>query len=50
LLKDKVEDVYIIFLDLLLKLPKKERYFLREKIERLFLDILEKLYFYMYNL
>jgi len=50
LLKDKLEDIYVIYLDLLLKLPKKERYFLREKIERLFLNLFEQVYVYMYNL
>jgi len=50
LLKDKLEENYIITLDLLLKLPKKERYFFREKIERLFLDLFEQIYIYMYDL
>lgn len=50
LLKDKLESIYIIILDLLLKLPKKERYFFREKIERLFLDLFELIYEYMYDL
>jgi hypothetical protein len=50
LLKDKLEDIYIILLELLLKLPRKERYFFREKKERLFLDLFEEVYFYMYNL
>ena len=50
LLKDKLEGIYLIMLDLLLKLPKKERYFFREKIERLFLDLFEQVYSYMYNL
>jgi len=50
LLKDKIEDIYIIVVDLLLKLPKKERYFFREKIERLFLDLFEQVYNYMYNI
>jgi len=50
LLKDKLEDIYIILLSLLMKIPKKERYFLREKIEKLFLDLFEYIYKYMYNL
>ena len=50
LLKDKLENVYIVLLDLLMKLPKKERYFLREKIEKIFLDLFELIYEYMYNL
>ncbi|MDR1945037.1 MAG: hypothetical protein LBQ59_02935 [Candidatus Peribacteria bacterium] len=49
MLKDKVEDVYIIIFDLLLRLPRKERYFIRERIERLFLDVFEDIYSYMYN-
>ena len=36
LLKDKLENIYIILLDLLMKLPKKERYFLREKINKIY--------------
>lgn len=50
LLKDKLENIYIILLYLLMKLPKKERYFLREKIEKIFLDLFENTYEYMYNL
>lgn len=50
LLKDKLENIYIILLDLLMKLPKKERYFLREKIEKIFLDLFELIYEYMYDL
>lgn len=50
LLKDKLEDIYMILLELLLKLPKKERYFFREKIEKQFLDLFEQVYIYMYNL
>lgn len=50
LLKDKIEDIYMIMIDLLLKLPRKERYFFREKIEKLFLDLFEQVYIFMYNL
>jgi len=50
LLKDKLENIYSVLLDLLMKLPKKERYFLREKIEKIFLDLFEIIYEYMYNL
>jgi len=50
LLKEKVEEIYILSTELLLRLPKKERYFLREKIERIFLDLLENIYSYMYKL
>lgn len=49
LLKDKLEDIFILLQGLLLRLPKKERYFIREKIERNFLDLLEKVYRYMYD-
>lgn len=50
LLKDKLEDIYIIVIDLLLRLPKKQRYFFREKLERLFFDLFENVYKYMYNI
>lgn len=50
LLKDKLEDIYVIVIDLLLKLPKKQRYFFREKLERLFFEIFENVYKYMYNI
>lgn len=50
LLKDKLEEVFILIVSILMRLPKKERYYLRSKIETLFLDILEKVYRYMYNL
>lgn len=50
LLKDKLEDIYVLFIELIMKLPKKDRYFLREKIERLFLNLFEDVYSYMYNL
>lgn len=49
LLKDKLEDIFILLQGLLLRLPRKERYFIREKIERNFLDLLEKVYRYMYD-
>jgi hypothetical protein len=50
LLKDKLEDIFVLIVSILMRLPKKERYYLRSKIETLFLDILEKIYKYMYNL
>ena len=50
LLKDKFEIIYTDFIDLLMKLPKKERYFLRESIERLFIETLKQIYNYMYNI
>lgn len=50
LLEQKLQDVYILSLDLLLRLPKKQRYFFREKIERLFFDTFELVFKYKYNL
>jgi len=50
LLKEKLEDIYMISSGLLMRLPKKERYYFREKFERLFMDLLEYVYKYMYNL
>ena len=50
LLKDKLEDIYVLVIDLLIRLPKKERFFFREKIERIFLNLFEDTYSYMYNL
>lgn len=50
LLEQKLHDLYLISSDLLLRLPKKERYFFREKIERLFLDTFEIVFKYKYNL
>lgn len=49
LLKDKLEELFHLLQEILLRLPKKERYFLREKIERNFLELLEKVYQYMYQ-
>jgi len=49
LLKDKLEELFCMLQEILLRLPKKERYFLREKIERNFLTLLEKVYQYMYQ-
>ncbi len=50
LLEQKLQDLYILSLSLLLRLQKKERYFFREKIERLFLDTFELVFTYKYNL
>lgn len=50
LLKDKLEDIYIIISSLLMKLPKKERYYFREKVEKIFMNLFEDVYKYMYNL
>lgn len=50
LLKDKLEEIFILLISILMRIPKKERYYIRWKIENLFLDVLEKVYMYMYNL
>lgn len=50
LLKEKLENIYIISSNLLMKLPKKQRYYFREKFERIFMDLFEYIYKYMYNL
>ena len=50
LLEQKLQDLYILSLSLLLRLQKKERYFFREKIERLFPDTFELVFSYKYNL
>lgn len=50
LLKDKAEDIYIIISSLLMKLPKKERYYFREKVEKIFMNLFEDIYKYMFNL
>ena len=49
LLKDKCEELFQLLQEILLRLPKKERYFIREKIERNFLELLETVYRYMYE-
>lgn len=50
LLKKKVEWIYKDFLFHIVKACKKERFFIREKVEKVFLNILEKIYDFMYNL
>ena len=50
LLEQKLQDLYILSSSLLLRLQKKERYFFREKKERLFLDTFELVFTYKYNL
>lgn len=50
LLQNKIEDLYIILSKLLIKLPKKERFYFRDKLEKIFLDTLELVYRYKYNL
>ena len=48
LLKERVEELFIITNSFLMKIPKKERYFLREKIEHSLIEILDSTYRYMY--
>lgn len=50
LLKNKIEDIYVLLSSWLIKLPRKERYYFRDKIERLYMDLLEDIYKYMYNI
>ncbi len=50
LLKNKVEEVYTLLSTWLMKMPRKERYYFRDKIERLYMDLLEDIYKYMYNI
>lgn len=50
LLKDKYEKLYFDIIDWSLRLPKKDRYFIREHIEKKFLFALDWVYSYMYNL
>lgn len=49
LLKDKLEELYVLLSHRLIKMPRKERYFFREKIERVYIDMLQDVYKYMYN-
>ena len=49
LLKERFEELFAIVNGFLMKISKKERYFLREKIETKMLEILENIYQYMYN-
>jgi hypothetical protein len=48
LLKERVEELFILTNSFLMKIPKKERYFLREKVERSMIGILDSVYRYMY--
>lgn len=50
LLKDKLEEIYLLLSHRLIKMPRKERYYFREKIEKIYMDMLENVYKYMYNL
>lgn len=50
LLEKKAEDLYDLCLNFLIKIPFKTRYFIREKIEKNFLLVLEEIYKYKYNL
>ena len=46
LLQTKIEELYILLSELLIKLPKKERFYFRDKIEKIFLDYS---YWYYYS-
>jgi hypothetical protein len=48
LLKERAEELFLITNGFLMKIPKKERYFLREKIERSMIGILDSIYRYSY--
>lgn len=48
LLKDKIEELYMIVSQWLIKMPKIERRYFREKIEKLFMDLLVSVYQFMY--
>jgi len=48
LLKDKIEEMYLIVSQRLIKMPKIERRYFREKIERIMIDVLWDVYEYMY--
>lgn len=48
LLKDKIEELYIIISQWLIKMPKIERRYFREKIEKMFMELLSNVYEFMY--
>jgi len=48
LLKDKIEDLYLIISQRLIKMPKIERRYFREKIEKMMINLLGYIYEYMY--
>ena len=50
LLQIKMEELYSLSLEFLIRLPKKQRYYFREKIEKIFIETLEFIYKYKYNL
>ncbi len=50
LLKEKLEQIYILLSMRMIKMPRKERYYFRDKIEIVFMDMMEQVYRYMYNL
>lgn len=50
LLKEKLESIHTDLLRLFLRLPKQERMYMRETIERLLLSILGDVYAFMYKL
>ena len=49
LLKQKTEQLYRLMILHTMKLPKKERFYIREKIERHLLGMLEHIYAFMYQ-
>gem|GEM_PF-2532627 len=49
-MKDRLEEVYILLSQQMIKMPKKERYYFRDKIEKLFMELLQFVYEFMYNL
>jgi hypothetical protein len=48
LLKDKIEEMYMIVSQRLIAMPKIERRYFREKIEKLFMEMLTEVYEFMY--
>jgi hypothetical protein len=49
LLKQKTEDIYKKLSISIMRFPKKERFYIREKLERILLDILEDIYIFAYE-
>jgi hypothetical protein len=49
LLKQKMENIYKKVIIAIMQFPKKERFYLREKLERWLLDILEDVYIFAYE-
>jgi hypothetical protein len=49
LLKDKIEEMYLIISQRLIKMPKIERRYFREKIEKMMMNMLALIYEFMYS-